>query len=602
MRSFFKIFFASTLGTLVALGLLLIIFISALIGMASMGSTETVVKENTILEINLEQAIPDRATEDPFANFDMISRSMNKGLGLNKLLSAIEVAKTDDNIKGIYLHTSTLQAGLATSQELQNALADFKTSGKFIYAYAESYAQGAYFLVLPADKIYMHPQGMLDFKGLAGRSMFMKSLFDKIGVEMQVVRHGKFKSAVEPFVQNQMSAENKLQMQTLLNSFWAEISAAVSVYRSLPETEINNIATHQLALFAEDAVKLNMVDSLLTPSGMTALLMNAVDVEKEKDLELLSINKYAKSAKVKDGHASLAMTQPETRNQKPETKIAVIYAQGEIGDGEGSDVEIGRENIIKALKKAADDDKVKAVVLRVNSPGGSAFTSEMILDEVVRLKAKKPVVVSMGNYAASGGYYISCKADKIYADPGTLTGSIGVFGLIPNAKKLVEDKIGLHFDGVFTHPNADFLDISRPMTTFEQATMQRQIERIYDIFIGHVAEGRKMSKAAVDSIGQGRVWSGADAQKIGLVDSLGGLKAAIAEAAKLGKTEDYRLVEWPVQKDAFSSLMENFGDVKTRAIKAELGEFYETYAYLKSLAATDKPQIITRMPYLMVND
>ncbi|MEG2177258.1 MAG: signal peptide peptidase SppA [Bacteroidales bacterium] len=580
MKNFFKIVFASMLGYIL---LALIMFIVGLSLIASLSSDpEVSIKPNSILELTLDQVIPDRANTNPFENINFMSMKMDQSIGLNDILTYIAKAKKDDNIKGIYLNLGGCQAGTATAQEIRNALRDFKTSGKFIYAYSEMYGQSAYYIASVADKVFLHREGSIDFQGLELQVTLFKNLLDKLGVEMQVVRHGKFKSAVEPYLDTKISPANREQLSILSQSVWNSLLQDIATDRKISITQLNTIADSLLALFPEDALRTKMVDTLVIRQNVIDILMRKVGVDKEKDLNLVALTKYIKT---------------EKETIKTENKIAVIYAQGEIGVGKGTDNEIGTENISKAIRQAVEDEDVKAIVLRVNSPGGSVLTSELIYNEVLLAKNKKPVIASYGNYAASGGYYISCGCTKIIADPTTLTGSIGVFGVIPNAQKLLTDKVGLNFDRVVTNKNAGFISGVRPMSAYEKMVMQKNIEKIYANFIGKVAKGRNMTLAQVDSIAQGRVWSGIDAKRIGLVDEFGGLQYAIAQAAKMVKLDQYRIKEYPKQKDSFSQLMETFGEAKAHTIESELGEYKEVYQVVKQLQKSKGVQ--ARLPYLL---
>jgi protease-4 len=439
-----------------------------------------------------------------------------------------------------------------------------------------------YYLASVADKVYLHNEGILDFRGLSSQIFFLKGALEKVGIEMQIVRHGKFKSAVEPFMHDKMSPENREQTQKYLNGLWNSMLVDISKSRNILVRELNRVADHKLAMFPKDAQHLNMIDGIFGHGQMLQLLADAVKEEKIDKLNFVELKSYSKIPEKKERRQS-------------RDRIAVIYAQGEIGMGKGGAYSIG-SNISQAIRKAANDDKIKAIVLRVNSPGGSALTSDIILQEVVAAKAKKPVVVSFGPVAASGGYYIACGANMIFAQPTTITGSIGVFGTIPNMKKMFNEKLGVTFDEVSTNTNADFLNTMRPMTSFEQDKMQVYIERTYDVFITHVSEGRNLTKSHVDSIGQGRVWSGIDAKNIGLIDEFGGLKDAIEKAAELANLEGFRLVTLPKERDQFEQLMEMLGNAKLRMIKSEMGDLYPMYEFVKSIP--QKPDVMARKPYI----
>jgi len=417
---------------------------------------------------------------------------------------------------------------------------------------------------------------------MVGQVMFFKGLLDKIEVEAQVIRHGKFKSAIEPFTLDKMSEPNKVQTLTFISGMWNHILSGISASRNIPVENLTTIANEFKIQSPDDAVSLKLVDKLLYKDEVLVELKNRVEAKTIKELKLMKLGKYAKA--------------PVDDKKSSGDKIAVIYATGNIISGEGDDASIGSESISKAIRKARLDDKVKAVVLRVNSPGGSALASDVIWREMLLTKASKPVVVSMGNVAASGGYYIACAADKIFAYPNTITGSIGVFGIIPNMKEMFSKNLGITFDEVKTNPYADYIPITRPMTDGEKKIITHDIENIYSTFITHVSEGRKMTVARVDSIGQGRVWSGVDAKRLGLVDEFGGLDDAIAEAAKLAKLKEYGTMELPEQKDTFEQLMETFtGDNSSVFLKKELGAAYPYFNYLSRMSKMEGVQAL--MPY-----
>lgn len=580
MKNFFKMMFASIAGYIVVFFVFTIIAIAIIVSASS--ESEVIVKSNSILEISLDHPIPDRATTNPFENLNFFTMQMTKSIGLNNILTYIAKAKTDDNIKGIYLTLGDYNGAYATTQEIRNALADFKKSGKFVYAYSEIYSQNGYYLATVADKVFLHKEGMIDFRGIELEVTLFKNLLDKIGVEMQVVRHGKFKSAVEPYLDTKISPANREQLSTLSQSLWNVMLQEISTDRKISVDRLNVIADSLFCFFPKEALSNGMVDSLMLRQDMKNYLLHKMGVKKEKNLNIIALNKYVATEKPK---------------HKTENKIAIVYAQGEIGVGKGNDKEIGTENISKAIQAAAEDEDVKAIVLRVNSPGGSVLTSEIIYNAVMLAKEKKPVIASYGNYAASGGYYISCGCNKIIADPNTLTGSIGVFGVVMNAQKLLNDKVGINIDRVQTNKNAGFISVTRPMNDYERMVMQKNIEQVYAGFIGKVAKGRNMTTAQVDSIAQGRVWSGVDAKRIGLIDEFGGLEYAIVEAAKAAKVESFRTVDYPKQKDAYSQFKESFGGVKADLLEKELGEYGYMYKTIKQIQEYEGVQ--ARLPYIL---
>ncbi len=583
MKQFFKFTFASMLGFLLAGFLMFIIFLGIIVSAVSVGKKEAVVvPEKTILTLTLDQPVNDRSSDNPFAHFNFASPDAGKRIGLNDIISTLKKAAADDKVKGILLELTDIPSGQATLEEIRNALLDFKKSGKFIVSYSEAYTQKSYYLASVSDKIYLNPAGDMEFKGMVAQVMFFKGLLDKIDVEAQVIRHGKFKSAIEPFTLDKMSEANKEQTLTFISGMWNHILAGISASRKIPVAELTAIANEYKINSPQDAVNLKMVDKLMYKDEVLDELKARVDVKEIKDLKLMKLAKYTNA--------------PEADEKISKDKIAVIYATGSIGSGEGDEESIGSETISKAIRKARLDDKVKAVVLRVNSPGGSALASDVIWREMLLTKKEKPVVVSMGNVAASGGYYIACAADKIFAYPNTITGSIGVFGIIPNMKEMFNKNLGITFDEVKTNPYADYIPVTRPMSDAERMIITNDIETIYSTFITHVAEGRKLTVAQVDSIGQGRVWSGVDAKRLGLVDEFGGLNDAIKEAASLAKLKDYSTMELPEQKDTFEQLMETFsGDNASVMLKKEMGAAYPYFQYLSRMSRMQGVQAL--MPY-----
>ena len=589
MKQFFGAFFGSCLGIFIT-GIVITLIIIFSIGSAIKNSvdlnTEKVVfvKKNSVLKINLDDEIQDRGVENPFAELDLGPFMPKAVLGLNDIIASIEKAKNDDKIKGIYLNISNPVAGFATMEEIRNALLDFKKSGKFIYAYSEIYSQKAYYMATVANKIYLNPQGGMEIKGLSSQLMFFKNMLDKLNIEVQIFRHGKFKSAIEPYMLDKMSQANREQVETYLNSIWNQMTKGISTQRNISQEKINEVANTLAINTVEDAKKYNFIDEMKYEDEVLADLRKAVKISEKDKLHFISLEKYA--SKVSNKGSS-------------KQKIAVIYASGSIESGEGTNETIGSETTAKAIREARMDSSIKAIVLRVNSPGGSALASDVIWREVVLAKQTKPFIVSMGDLAASGGYYISCAADKIFAQPNTITGSIGVFGMIPNAQKALSEKLGITIDTVNTNKYSDVGTILRKATPNEFNYIQQSVERIYDVFIGRVAAGRKMTKAQVDSIGQGRVWSGTDALKINLVDELGSLKDAIAFAAKTSKCSNYKIVELPKQKDPLEELLNISKDeMETRSIKSKLGEHYTYILQVKNVLQLKGVQ--ARLPYELI--
>jgi protease-4 len=584
MKQFFKTLFASLIGSLLALFIFIFIIIGIIGAVAALSGTdkEVEVKENSILVMKFDGPITDRSSKNPFQNLGAIF-SKEEAIGLDDILNNIEKAKEDENIKGIYIEITSIPAGIAMVEEIRTKLLEFKNTGKFILAYSEYYSQNAYYLASVADKIYLNPQGAIDFKGLSAELMFFKNALAKLEVEPQIIRHGKFKSAIEPFILDKMSDENREQTMTYMSAIWNHTVEGISKSRNISKEELNKIADEMLLQKAEDAVKYKLADQLAYKDEILEILKEKTEAKAVDKINSVSIADYtfAKENKKKDF---------------TKDKIAVIYAVGEIDSGEGDDEKIGSERISKAIREARLDDKVKAIVLRVNSPGGSALASEVMWREVVLAKQAKPVIVSMGNVAASGGYYISCAADTIVAEPNTITGSIGVFGVLFNAQGFMNNKLGVTIDTVKTNLHADIGSIYRPLTASERDIIQKSVEHVYDVFITRVAEGRKLTKEKVDEIGQGRVWSGVDAKRIGLVDVLGGLETAIEIAAQKAGLENYKLVSLPKQKNPIDELFSNgTSGVEEAMIKYFLGENAKYYMTLDRLKRYSGIQ--ARMPY-----
>ena len=592
---FGKIVLAAFIGTLIALVINFFIkvgVVSSMISGFSKTETEssTTVKPNSVLYMKLDYSIPDRTVDNPFGNINFNSMESKDATGMTDILHNIEHAKTDPNIKGIYLELSSIPTSTATLQEIRDKFIEFKELGKFIVTYGETYSQSAYYMASVADKIFLNPEGALDLHGMASQITFYKHLLDKLDVEMQIVRgpNNRFKSAVEPYFLDKMSEANREQMDKLLNSVWGEILMGISQSRNISVEQLNQIADNlETAFNAQKALDYGLVDNLYYKDQVLDELKGLTG--SNKDINAIGNASYAKSYKDKS----------VSKNE-----VAVIYALGQIYDGKGDESQnIYSENLSKTIRKAREDENVKAIVLRVNSPGGSAVASAIIGRELDLTKEVKPVIVSMGNYAASGGYWISAKGDYIFADPTTLTGSIGVFGTFPNAKGFLNDKVGLTFDVAKTNENADFPNYTQPLTEFQYGKLQEMVVKTYDDFTNRVAEGRGLRQSYVDSIGQGRVWSGADAIGLGLVDQLGDMEDAIAFAAQKAELgDDFKVTDWPKQKDFFTRLMEsmnNKNDDKIDAVmKQKLGAYYD---YLQGLENLQKNTgIQARMPFDMI--
>ncbi|KGE15783.1 signal peptide peptidase SppA [Sphingobacterium deserti] len=583
MRSFFKY----VLATVTGISIVVVLFFAVIIGLimstvSQMGSGKEIdVPSDAVLYVSLNHAITERTSENPWDGLNVPGYGDVKSLGLNDIIGRIAAAKDDSRIKGIYLNPTYVNTGMASLKEIRDALTDFKKSGKFVVAYSDSYTQKAYYLASVADKIYLNPEGGLEFNGLSSSIAFVKDALQKLGVEMQVVKVGTYKSAVEPFILNEMSAANRLQVTAYLESMYGSFLSNVSEGRKISVDSLRYIADNYLVRNADDAVRLKFVDGKLYKDELLTELKKRLKVEKKKDVPSISILDYVGSS----------------NKEQSGDRVAVVYAYGDIVDGEGSDNNIGGDRFSRELRKLRTDDRVKAVVLRVNSPGGSALASDIIAREVELIKAVKPVVVSMGDYAASGGYYISALADSIFAERETLTGSIGVFGLIPNLQGLLNNKLGVRFDEVKTGKYAGLMSSpDKPLSEEEKAIIQAEVNRIYGTFTGKVAKGRSMTVSAVDSIGQGRVWTGSQALQNGLVDGVGDIQRAVKSAAAKAKLKNYRLVYYPNVKDPFSSLLGTSKEkIRAWMLGDELGEYRQYIEQLQTI--TRSSGIQARMPY-----
>jgi len=577
MRQFFKFTFASMLGFLLA-GIVIVLLFTALIaGISSSTEKEITVEANSILHLDFSQAIVDRTSNNPFENIDFLTFETNNAQSVGDYLKAIRAAATDDNIKGIFLDLSSIETDGVLRSTIRKALVDFKTSGKFIYAFSEGYTQGTYLMASVADSVFMVPTGDMLFNGLASTPMFFKGMLNKLDIDVKLIRVGKYKGAGEPFIRENLSEENRYQIESFLGSLNNQMLDDLSASTGKSTDELRAMANELKIRSAADAVALGMVHRLAFRDEVLNLLAAKTEQKNIEKISFVSLEDYVSSL-------------PRDLNFKEKNRIAVVYAIGDITSGEGDDQTIGSDRIAAAIRSARLDKEVKAIVLRVNSPGGSALASDIIWREVLLAKGEKPVVVSMGNLAASGGYYIAAAADSIFAAPNTLTGSIGVFGMIPNFESFFKNKTGITFDRVTTGKYADLLNTNRPMTADEEAIVQQMINRIYEDFIKVVADGRGLSTDSVHAMAQGRVYTGAQALEIGLVDKLGDLEDAIACAARMAKLKDYRLKNLPEQKDQLEMLLESFGAARVSAVEQELGPLYQHYKLAKNLLEGDRIQ------------
>ncbi len=583
MRDFFKYVFATVVGFIISIFVVTLFFIGLVAALVSSISEDKKVDvaANSVLHLNLDQTIKERTPNQRFENLPLIG-SNDKSIGVRDLVKAIEHAKTDDNIKVIYLSVSSPAAGKATLKEIRDALVDFKSSKKQIIAYSEVYTQNAYYLASAANKVYLNPQGALEFKGFSSELMFFKGALEKIGVEAQIIRVGNFKSAVEPFTNEKMSDNNREQVTAYLNGLYNTFLDGIAQTRKLPKDSLQRWANEYKIEEPKDALAYKMVDALRYKDQVIDELKSLSGIGKKDKITTISINEYAEN-----------VSQIKGTGKK---KIAIIYANGDIISGEGDDESIGSERISRAVRKARLDSNVKAIVLRVNSGGGSALASDVIWREIALSKKVKPVIASFGDVAASGGYYIASAADSIFVQPNTITGSIGVFGIIPNFQNLLNNKLGITFDGVKTGQYADIMSVNRPMTAGERFIIQNSVNNVYDTFITRVADGRKKTKEYVNSVGGGRVWVGTDAIRIGLADRVGNFNDAIVAAGKKAGIKDYRVVEYPEKIDPFKSLMDSSTDkIKLYYAKQEFGDNFLIYQQMKKAIVNSGIQ--ARMPF-----
>ncbi len=585
MKDFFKYTLATIVGVIVSVILLgFVFFVGFFVLIASLGNEKPIaISSNSVLTLNLDAPIIERTPEKPLRDLLFWEESERRSIGFNDAIQALKAAANDSKIKCVYIEVSSPSAGMATMKEIRDAILEFKKSKKPVIAYSEIYTQGAYYLASAADKVYLNPQGSLEFKGLSAELTFFKGSLDKLGIEAQIIRVGNYKSAIEPFINTKMSDYNRLQITAFLNGLYKVFLGDIAKTRNISVDNLFNIADEYKIRLAKDAVNYKLVDALKYKDEVLTELKNITGKNIKSDLNIVVLYDYAKNISKENGAAS--------------QEIAVIYANGEIVDGEGSDEQIGSARISEAICKARINDNIKAIVLRVNSVGGNALASDVIWREILLSKKVKPVIASFGNVATSGGYYIACAADSIFVQPNTITGSIGVFGIIPNFQNLFTHKLGLTFDGVKTNQYADFLSINRPLTPGERLIIQKKVNHIYDSFILRIANGRKKTKVQVDNIGGGRVWVGTDAVKIGLADRLANFNDAIKAAAKKAELKTYKVVEYPKKMDPFKSLIvRGKSFLSTYFVKQELGENYQIYKNIQK-TLTEKTGIQARMEY-----
>lgn len=588
MKTFLKMLLATILGVGILFFLLFVIIASV----ASMSEEKVLVSQNSILKLNLNSVIKERSEENPFESFNPLSGKPQNSIGLNELKASIKHAETDPNIKGIYLNAGIPMAGHATLTEIRNALQDFKSSGKFIYSYSEILSQKGIYLCSVADSLLVNPEGFMEWKGLNASVSYYQNALAKLGLKPEVLRAtgNKYKSAVEPFLRQDMSPENRKQLSSLLNSIWSTYKKDIGNSKGITPAMLDTMANNYVISNPRAALDSKLIDGVAYYDEVLDLLTQKMGLEESKDLKFVSFGKYKKSFDLKEGSSFGS------------DRIAVIIAQGDIVSGDGGEYSIGSERISSAIRKARKNDKVKAVVLRVNSPGGSALASEIIWREIKLTQEVKPVVASMGDLAASGGYYISCFADTIVAQPNTITGSIGAFGMFLTGEELMHDKLGINIENVPTNTYADLGTFDRALTDSERAILIASVDQIYGTFKSRVAEGRNLSIDSVEAIGQGRVWTGEEALAIGLVDVLGGLDDAIEIAKNMANIEgEYRVVEYPELEDPLVRFLKDFGvNYEAKIIEDRLGEYARYLEILETAKSMQGYQ--TRLDFDLVID
>jgi len=584
MRNFLSSLLATVVGILLISTIMILIFVGIIASSTSKDAPE--VKENSLLLAKFNAPIVDRADDNPFTKLMSGNPYGNDPMGLDQILKDLDKAEKDENIKGILLNLRGVSARMATLSEVRDALLDFKKSGKFIYAYADSYTQKSYYLASVADSIFMTPEGGFLFLGMSAEVMFYKKALEKVGVELQVIRHGSYKGAVEPFLRQDLSDENREQIESYMGAIWDKYMSDVSVSRNIPVEKLHTFVDELAAIDNKKLMETGLIDGLIYYDEMLSLMKVKLGVEEEDDLEAITLKKY------KD-------VQTKEKKEYSRDKIAVIYAMGSVVDGEAGEGSIGSARIARAIRKARRDESVKAIVFRINSGGGSALASDVIHQEVKLAAEVKPLVASMGDVAASGGYYIAAPADTILASPNTITGSIGVFGLFPNIQVLLNDKIGISTDVVKTNAHSDVMSINNPLDPAERAYIQKMVDDTYNTFVNVVAEGRDKSYEEIDAIGGGRVWAGTNALELGLIDMYGGLEKSIEVAAEMAGLENYRVQSLPKLDDRMTAIMKQLtGGAAVRAekiLRNELGDQYIHYKKIQEIKNMHGIQMI--MPF-----
>jgi protease IV len=579
-----KAFFRTVLACLTAIVLVFVLFFLFLVGLAAVGKDEVSIKDNSVLVVELKQDITEQPLKNPLADIPFIGGKFEPPISLKDILDNIRFAKDDDHIKGLYIKMDIFEPGLATLDEIRDAIMDFKTSGKFVYAYGEIYTQKGYYVASVADKIFVNPNGVFGFAGFHSEQVFLKGLFEKLEIKPKLIRasDNRYKSAGEMFINKEMSPANREQLTAYINSAYASYLSQIGAARKIDTATLRSLANNLTVKYPEDAVKYKLADDTAYYDEVLSDIRGRLKLKEKEKINWVEMDEYKRAE--------------HERPLGKDGKIALIYGVGDIMSGEGSESQIGSEKLSEAIRKAAEDDKIKAIVLRINSPGGSALASDVIWREVKNAKSKKPVIASFGDLAASGGYYIAAPADMIYSEPSTITGSIGVFGFLPMMKDFWEKKLGITFDRVKTGKYADLGNINREMTTEEESIIQQYVDKTYGEFIERVASGRHMDTAKVRSLAMGRIYSGVQAKELGLVDAIGSLDDAIKEAAKRAKIEKYSIKVMPSYKADLFKMLRNQSDDKEEMLKAQLG-FATWNAIERAARVQSMDGILMYMPY-----
>ncbi|MGN7723224.1 signal peptide peptidase SppA [Chitinophaga sp. 22620] len=581
MRSFLKFFLASFVA-LIVFSILAFFFMLMVFARLASSGDKVVTGSNAVVVVDLSQGLREQRVEDPLRTF--LSDDPSQEPGLFDAVRLIRKAATDDNVKGLYLKADGNGNGYASSEEIRRAIVEFRKSKKFVYAYAETLTQNAYYLASAADKVYLHPKGFIDFAGFSITMMYLKGTLEKLEIQPQIFYNGKFKSATEPLRETKMTEANRIQTTAFLGDLYADFLLRISEARKIDTATLHRYANEGLIMEPSDADKYKLVDGLKYNDQVMDEIKRSLGLSGDEKVNFVSLNRYFSANPLYESSGN----------------VALIYADGDIVSGSNGEDQIASEDYVKVIREVRQDKDIKAIVFRVNSPGGSALASESIWRELSLARKTKPVVVSMGNYAASGGYYISCMADSIFAEPNTLTGSIGVFAIVPNMQGFFNNKLGITFDGVKTGEFADAGNTTRPLTDKEKALFQRSVDTIYATFKQRVVDGRKLSQAVVDSISQGRVWTGVQAQKMGLVDRLGGIQSAVDCAAKMANIPEVKISAYPRPKNTLDRFMKSIGGTKAGMLKEELGADYAFYQTVKKLRALSTGEVQAKLPYSMV--